>query len=343
MSHPWKSPVAPLPLNPAPAQHTTSRRGALRPPIFNPYDKFTRPQFDSWIGDITSALRKALRREEEPNKLKGDTSQVSDAPLRARETSEDEVSLSEGQNVGESTEKSGEESDEALEDSFAHLQSRNSKGKTKDTSEGRGSGNGDINQPIQILDESEEEEEEEEVNEEHSDEGGHRDSSEDFSDSYEEGGEEHPENVASTNKVIELVSSDEGDEEEGQEHNESDESEEFDAEQMIFNAQQKQDEDEDEEVESEIDDLPHAESDDQDDEAEEGMLHFLASICFSLTLYAPTQNFCQDPRQSSRSLKSSSRIHGKAHALMQKTSMPVGILLPLPLQGSPPITSRHST
>lgn len=38
---------------------------SVRPPIHNPYDKFTQPQFDEWIGGITSALRKALGQEEE--------------------------------------------------------------------------------------------------------------------------------------------------------------------------------------------------------------------------------------------------------------------------------------
>lgn len=38
---------------------------SIRPPIHNPYDKFTQPQFDEWIGDITSALKKALGKEEE--------------------------------------------------------------------------------------------------------------------------------------------------------------------------------------------------------------------------------------------------------------------------------------
>lgn len=38
---------------------------SVRPPIHNPYDKFTQPQFDQWIGGITSALRKALGQEEE--------------------------------------------------------------------------------------------------------------------------------------------------------------------------------------------------------------------------------------------------------------------------------------
>ena len=38
---------------------------SIRPPIHNPYDKFTQPQFDEWIGGITSTLRKALGQEEE--------------------------------------------------------------------------------------------------------------------------------------------------------------------------------------------------------------------------------------------------------------------------------------
>ena len=38
---------------------------SIRPPIHNPYDKFTQPQFDTWIGSITGALRKALGQEEE--------------------------------------------------------------------------------------------------------------------------------------------------------------------------------------------------------------------------------------------------------------------------------------
>ena len=38
---------------------------SIRPPIHNPYDKFTQPQFDDWIGGITGALRKALGQEEE--------------------------------------------------------------------------------------------------------------------------------------------------------------------------------------------------------------------------------------------------------------------------------------
>jgi hypothetical protein len=58
-----QSPYSPLysvvPTSPSRASTST------RPPIHNPYDKFTRPQFDEWIGDITNALRRALGRVEE--------------------------------------------------------------------------------------------------------------------------------------------------------------------------------------------------------------------------------------------------------------------------------------
>ena len=64
---------------------------SIRPPIHNPYDTFTQPQFDEWVGGITSALRKALGKEEEevltsqPAKSReGDAHPVSD-------TDEDDV------------------------------------------------------------------------------------------------------------------------------------------------------------------------------------------------------------------------------------------------------------
>lgn len=58
---------------------------SIRPPIHNPYDKFTQPQFDEWIGGITSTLRKALGQEEEETPTtqatkprEGDTHHVTD-------------------------------------------------------------------------------------------------------------------------------------------------------------------------------------------------------------------------------------------------------------------------
>ncbi|KAI0692095.1 hypothetical protein BC835DRAFT_1358498 [Cytidiella melzeri] len=40
-----------------------SARPALRAPIHNPYDKFSQPEFDAWIGDLTSVLKRALGHE----------------------------------------------------------------------------------------------------------------------------------------------------------------------------------------------------------------------------------------------------------------------------------------
>ncbi|KAJ3547167.1 hypothetical protein NM688_g5432 [Phlebia brevispora] len=42
--------------------HTTpaSVRTKLRAPIHNPYDKFTRDEFDAWIGDLTSRIKRVL-------------------------------------------------------------------------------------------------------------------------------------------------------------------------------------------------------------------------------------------------------------------------------------------
>ncbi|RPD53445.1 hypothetical protein L226DRAFT_617399 [Lentinus tigrinus ALCF2SS1-7] len=37
-----------------------------RAPIHNPYDKFTQPEFDAWIDDITGALKRALGRDDAP-------------------------------------------------------------------------------------------------------------------------------------------------------------------------------------------------------------------------------------------------------------------------------------
>jgi len=59
MSYGYSSPYPRVP------NSTPQLPSSIRPPIHNPYDKFTQPQFDEWIGGITSALRKALGQEEE--------------------------------------------------------------------------------------------------------------------------------------------------------------------------------------------------------------------------------------------------------------------------------------
>ncbi|KAI0665657.1 hypothetical protein C8Q78DRAFT_1199021 [Trametes maxima] len=62
MTSPYSTPRHPGAPNPTPR----STQKALRPPIYNPYDKFTQPEFDAWIGDITGALKRALGRDELP-------------------------------------------------------------------------------------------------------------------------------------------------------------------------------------------------------------------------------------------------------------------------------------
>ena len=63
MTSPYSTPRYPGAPNPTPR----STQKALRPPIFNPYDKFTQPEFDAWITDITGALKRALGRDDAPS------------------------------------------------------------------------------------------------------------------------------------------------------------------------------------------------------------------------------------------------------------------------------------
>ncbi|KAI0057871.1 hypothetical protein BV25DRAFT_1862761 [Artomyces pyxidatus] len=148
MSTPWKSPLFPAAPNPTPTVLPPPR--ALRPPIYNPYDKFTQPEFDAWIGDITGALRRALGREEEEEE-KEETlpkQSIGDALLRARD-GDASITAERGEELDEA-----EEDPSILEDSFAHVKSRRAKGKARDPREGPGLGKRD--QPIEILSDSDE-------------------------------------------------------------------------------------------------------------------------------------------------------------------------------------------
>ena len=62
MATPYQfSPRIPVPPHPTPLSVSAYPNSkAKRPPIHNPYDKFTQPEFDAWIGDITGALKRAL-------------------------------------------------------------------------------------------------------------------------------------------------------------------------------------------------------------------------------------------------------------------------------------------
>ncbi|KAI0302373.1 hypothetical protein B0F90DRAFT_1925123 [Multifurca ochricompacta] len=135
-----------------PTTKPASTRASLRPPIFNPYDRFTQPEFDTWIGDITTALRRALHHEAEPEirsssrhsiDLKTIPDGIGGSYITERQTQQPA-----------STEAHGDES--YFEDSFAQIASRKAKGKARDPREGPGLGLKD--QPIELLTDSEEEE-----------------------------------------------------------------------------------------------------------------------------------------------------------------------------------------
>jgi hypothetical protein len=136
-----------------PAARTTFQKPPAIPkaPIVNPYEKFTQPQFDAWIGDITGALRGALGyRAELPPKPKARTQWH----IPARQSSE-------------ALDATDEDADAELDDSFAEAKARraiteNAKGKGRDPREGPGLGKGERGAPIEIDLESEVEEDEEE-------------------------------------------------------------------------------------------------------------------------------------------------------------------------------------
>lgn len=128
MSTSWRSP---FPIIPAPQTTPVSTNPkSLKRPINNPYDKFTQPEFDKWIGGITSALRRALGEE-----------------------TEEDAALDE--HLSQDINAAAEETflDHSFEDSFAGIQSRRAKGKAKDPREGPGLG---VQQnPIELLSDSE--------------------------------------------------------------------------------------------------------------------------------------------------------------------------------------------
>ena len=113
-----------------------------RPPVVNPYDKFTQPEFDAWIGDMTYALRRSLGYEQE------------------RQTrSMEQINGSADGHPPEYHPPDASDRDEEPDDSFALIKSRRAKGKARDPREGPGLGKGDRMQPIEIPSSDEEEEE----------------------------------------------------------------------------------------------------------------------------------------------------------------------------------------
>lgn len=115
--------------------HSVPTTKPQKAPIYNPYDKFTKPEFDEWIGGITSALRHALGYEHE----------IARAPQRSPEDmhSDDEDTESASRGVSVELESDG---------SASHL---GAKGKARDPRDGPGLGAKDA--PIEIDSDSDNE------------------------------------------------------------------------------------------------------------------------------------------------------------------------------------------
>jgi len=129
-------PSAPHPTPSSASSYNLTKPKLQKPPIHNPYDKFTRPEFDAWIGGITGALRRALgEHDEPPHSTPSSSSQDWGVEYDASGDVVDEGEVS-----------------EEVEDSFAALKTRRAggKGKARDPREGPGLGVGGKDQPIEI-------------------------------------------------------------------------------------------------------------------------------------------------------------------------------------------------
>jgi hypothetical protein len=122
-------------------------RASLRPPVFNPYDRFTQPEFDAWIGDITGALKHALNH---------DTETEVDLPSSSWNTIPEKICRGAGGRAQSPASSDVRDDESVLEDSFAQIASRRAKGKARDPREGPGLGLKGL--PIELLSDSEEEE-----------------------------------------------------------------------------------------------------------------------------------------------------------------------------------------
>ncbi|KAH8087846.1 hypothetical protein BXZ70DRAFT_955383 [Cristinia sonorae] len=139
MATPYSTPGHPKAPKPTPSTVTLSNRAAIRAPIHNPFDKFTQPEFDAWIGDITGALKRALGREEPP-------------PLSARRAQQlEDVSAGDISAYGEP------------DDSFAEIKARRAaKGKERAREEDFSDYEEDRGTPDVVVISSDEDEDEEE-------------------------------------------------------------------------------------------------------------------------------------------------------------------------------------
>lgn len=176
------TPGYPAPPHPTPSSDHRHPSGLFnpkipRPPVQNPFDKFSQNDFDAWIGKLTGDLEKALGYEE----IDLPQASSSSAPHEAKQLDDGDAYF---------------ESDSYVEDSFAEVKARRvlDKGKARDPREGPGLGpkHGDKEQPIEILSEESEDEEEEQILQfEGSDEGEQGEG--EYGEEYEEEEEEQEE------------------------------------------------------------------------------------------------------------------------------------------------------
>ncbi|KAK7045545.1 hypothetical protein VNI00_007377 [Paramarasmius palmivorus] len=118
-------------------------RKTARAPIHNPYDKFTQPEFDAWIGGITGALRQALGYEDE----------VEGVARSQSAERVDDIGVSGDEDYDISTRESTDATNASLAGTKAQYASV--KGKTRDPEEGPGLGIGTISEPIELESDSE--------------------------------------------------------------------------------------------------------------------------------------------------------------------------------------------
>ncbi|PFH52118.1 hypothetical protein AMATHDRAFT_2368 [Amanita thiersii Skay4041] len=174
----FSSPRHPIVPHPTPVsskkQYTLSKPPLPRPPVVNPYDKFTQSEFDHWINGITGALRKALGHETDEDTRSAEQVSVSnlftDSSRKVIPHSTYHVS-SQDEDEEEYHSEGDVMNDSLAEIKFRHI-ARQEKGKARDPREGPGlfsTDKGARDTPIEIDLESEGSE----VNEERD--GQHRD------------------------------------------------------------------------------------------------------------------------------------------------------------------------
>lgn len=166
---------------------SSSQQKTSRPPVHNPYDKFSQSEFDAWVGDLTSTLRQALGHEDDPP-----AQEEAEDPLDRLLDSFTEDHL-----------RKEKESEEEVSDSDSSSETRDAfrKGKNWEQPEGSGLASGTYDEPIELdLDSDEEQDEQDEIVADvvqHEEDGGNSEAEdEDEFAEWDEEGDSDQENVA---------------------------------------------------------------------------------------------------------------------------------------------------